>query len=128
PPAENLAKPPVVSGFDAYGRHDALGLAALVRRREVQPVELLDAAIERLERVNPALNAVAGRFYDQARRAALAPPPPGPFCGVPFVLKDLLSTLAGVGYTGGSRFLRNFVPTQDSELVSRYKRAGLVAF
>ena len=105
---------------------DATAQAELVRKREVKPIELIDAAIERIELVNPQLNAVVTPMYDQARAAANSDLPKGPFTGVPFLLKDLLAAYAGVRMTSGSAFLKDFVPTHDSELVARYKRAGLV--
>jgi len=105
---------------------DAMALAELVRRREVKPIELVDDAIERIERVNPALNAVVTPMYDLARRAASEPLPEGPFTGVPFLMKDLMASYAGVRMTFGSRFLRDYVPDHDSELVARHKKAGLI--
>lgn len=105
---------------------DATAQAELVRRKEIQPVELVDAAIERIERLNPTLNAVVTPIFEQAREAARGVLPEGPFTGVPFLLKDLLAELAGVRMTEGSRFLADFVSSHDQELVARHKRAGLV--
>ncbi|HLG16412.1 MAG TPA: amidase [Blastocatellia bacterium] len=105
---------------------DATAQADLVRRKEVKPIELVDAAIERIERVNPTLNAVITPMYEQARTEAKGPLPEGPFTGVPYLLKDLLAAYAGVRMTSSSAFLRDFVPDHDSTLVSRLKRAGLV--
>lgn len=105
---------------------DATAQAALVRNKEVKPIELVDAAIARIEQINPEINAVVTPMFDQARAAARGKLPDGPFTGVPFLLKDLLAAYAGVPMTSGSAFLRDFVPTHDSELVARYKRAGLV--
>ena len=105
---------------------DATAQAELVRRKEVTPLELVDAAIERVERVNPPLNAVVTPMYDLARESATGGLPDGPFTGVPFLLKDLFASYAGVRMTYGSEFLRDFVPDHDSELVVRLKRAGLV--
>ncbi|MEJ5375038.1 MAG: amidase [bacterium] len=105
---------------------DATSQAQLVRSKELTPLELVDAAIERIERLNPEINAVVTKLFEQARDLARAPLPQGPFTGVPFLLKDLLAALAGVGLTMGSRLMMNFSPPQDSELVSRLKRAGLI--
>jgi amidase len=105
---------------------DATAQAELVRRREVTPSELVDAAIAQIERLNPAINAVITPLFDQARAAARGGLPEGPFRGVPFLLKDLLALYAGAPLTAGSAFLRGFVPDHDSELVARLKRAGLV--
>ena len=98
---------------------DATAQADLVRRKEVKPIELVDAAIERIERLNPTLNAVVTPMYDLAREAASSAPPAGPFTGVPIVLKDLLAEYAGVRYTEGSAFLCDYVSDHDSELVVR---------
>ncbi len=105
---------------------DAMAEAELVRHREVSPAELVETAIERIDRVNPELNAVIRPLYDQARSTAKSDLPDGPFKGVPLLLKDLVATYAGVPMMGGSKFLENFVPDEDSELVKRYKRAGFV--
>ena len=114
-----------VAGFAEYARYDAVGLSELVRRREVSAPELLEEAILRIERVNPALNAVVERTYEAARGQA-SQPVPGPLSGVPFATKNLLAAVKGVRLTAGSRFFKNFVPDHDSELVRRYRRAGLV--
>jgi len=105
---------------------DATAQADLVRRKEVKAIELVDAAIDRIERLNPTLNAVVTPMYDLARQAASRPLPDGPFAGVPFLLKDLLVEYAGVRFTEGSAFLRDYVSDHDSELVARHKRAGLI--
>jgi Asp-tRNA(Asn)/Glu-tRNA(Gln) amidotransferase A subunit family amidase len=118
-----------VSGFADYERYDALGLAELVRRKDVSPGELLDAAIERVEGRNAAVNAVVMSLYDYGRKAIDDGLPNGPFRGVPFRLKDLGGWLAGVKVTRGSRFFANAPPVvADSEHVRRLKRAGLVIF
>lgn len=109
-----------------YASHDALGLAQLVRERQVTPLELVNAAIARIEALNPALNAVIHTMYDQARRAAEGALPAGPFLGVPFLVKDLIATVAGEPFRCGSRFLRDYRPPADSELVRRYRAAGLI--
>lgn len=105
---------------------DAIAQAELVRRKEVKAIELVDAAIERIERLNPILNAVVTPMFDLARQAAAGQLPDGPFAGVPFLLKDFLAEYAGVRFTEGTAFLKEYVPDQDSELVRRYKRAGLI--
>ncbi len=105
---------------------DATAQADLVRRKEVKAIELVDAAIERIERLNPTLNAVVTPMYDLARQTASGPLPDGPFTGVPYLLKDLLASYAGVRLTSACAFLRDNVADHDSELVVRLKRAGLV--
>jgi hypothetical protein len=78
-----------------YARYDAVGLAALVKARQISAEALLEAAIEGVEQHNGAVNAVVYRLYDQAKAAVAAGLPSGPFTGVPFLLKDLASyTLA----------------------------------
>ncbi len=105
---------------------DATAQAELVRSKQIKPEELLDGAIEPIERLNPQLNAVVLPMYDQARAAIAAGLPDGPFTGVPFVLKDLGATYAGVVQTQGSGFLKDAVSPIDSELTRRHKQAGLV--
>jgi Asp-tRNA(Asn)/Glu-tRNA(Gln) amidotransferase A subunit family amidase len=111
-----------------YEDYDALSLAALVREGEVTPSTLLDAAIERSEKRNPAVNAVVIPMLEQARAAIAAGLPAGPFRGVPFLLKDLHVSVPGVRTTYGSRLFAENVPAVESELVARYRRAGLVTF
>ena len=111
---------------DEYVRHDAVGLADLVRRREVSAAELLEAAIARIEAHNPTLNAVVRTRYDAARREAAAVPPHAPLAGVPFLVKDLLATIAGEPTSGGNRALATVAMPRDSEMVRRYRAAGLV--
>ena len=111
---------------DELKNHDAHSLAELVRGKEVTPLELVEAVIERIERVNPVLNAVITKMYDEARTAARSKLPQGPFTGVPFLLKDLVATYAGIRMSFGAKLLKDFVPDHDSELVQRYKRAGLI--
>ena len=115
-----------MSGFNEYDQYDGLGLAELVCQKQVKPGELVEEAINRLERLNPHLNAVIYKMYDLARDAANGKLPDGPFQGVPFLLKDLLVAYGGVPLRGGSRFHQDFVPDHDSELVRRYKAAGLI--
>ncbi len=115
-----------MSNSDQFINYDALALAELVRQKEVKPLELVEATIERIERLNPELNAVVTKMYDEARAGATADLPDAPFAGVPFLLKDLLAAYKGVPMSAGSRYLKDFKPNHDSELVARYKRAGLL--
>lgn len=115
-----------MTGFPAYGGLDALGLAGLVRAKEVTPGELLDEALSRVAAWNPKLNAVVRLMEEPARRDIARGLPEGPFTGVPFLLKDLMSAVGGVPLSNGSRFLAGFVPTADCELVRRYRAAGLI--
>ena len=113
-----------VTTVDEYARFDGLGLADLVRRGEVSAGELLELALERLEAVNPRINAVVVRFEQQARRQIERGLPQGPFRGVPFLLKDLHAHLKGTVTTTGSRLYRDRVDQLDTELVRRHLRAG----
>jgi amidase len=110
-----------------FWRLDATAQAALVREKSVRPAELVDAAITRVERLNPKLNAVVTEMFDRARAEAAVAPAAGPFAGVPFLLKDLLAEYAGVPLTEGSAFLDGrYTPEVDSELMRRLRRAGLI--
>ncbi|RZL02819.1 MAG: amidase [Rubrivivax sp.] len=113
--------------FDDYQAHDALALADLVARGLVTPGELLEAALARADAVNPALNAVVRR-QDDAARARAAGPLSGPFAGVPFLVKDLLQDTAGVPSSYGNRALAGQVAEEDSDVVRRWRGAGLVIF
>jgi amidase len=105
---------------------DATAQAELVRKKEVKPIELVDAAIERIERVNPELNAVITPMYDEARKVATGALPGGPFDGVPFLYKDLTVEYAGTRFCEGSVYLKDWVSRDDTELSRRYRSAGLV--
>ena len=118
-----------MNGFSEYESYDGLGLAELIRRKAVTPDEVLDAAIARVDARNPALNAVVMELYDHARQAIAAGLPNGPFTGVPFLLKDLGSALAGARTTRGSKFFAALpAQTHDSVHVTRLKQAGLVIY
>jgi amidase len=114
-----------MSGFAEYTEYDGLGLAALVRNKEVSPDEVLEAAIARIEALNPSVNAVVTRAYDAARAAAPNGSGDAPFIGVPFLLKDLGGAQAGVPMSAGSRFFAHAPAPVDAETVVRYKQAGL---
>jgi amidase len=105
---------------------DATDQAALVRRGDVSPTELLDAALERIEAIDPQLNAVIIRWFDAARDAATHLPD-GPFSGVPFLLKDLWAHFAGQPLTNGCSALKDALPISptDTTLVGRFRQAGL---
>lgn len=112
--------------FPEYETYDAVGLAALVRKRDVTPDEILDAMIERIETLNPKINAVVIEAYDQARAAVKAGLPDGPFTGVPYFIKDLHAPVAGLPLTHASRLWQGNVSNFDSETVARLRRAGFV--
>ncbi|RUV35503.1 amidase, partial [Mesorhizobium sp. M7A.F.Ca.MR.228.00.0.0] len=107
-------------------RDRRLDLAALVKRGDVSPAELVEAAITLVERLNPALNAVIHRLYDMARAQAETVDTSAPFAGVPFLLKELASSWTGAPNTNSSFYLRDVVADFDTEVVRRMKAAGLV--
>lgn len=98
---------------------DAIAQAELVRARQVTPVELVDAAIAQVERLNPGLNAVVHLAAERAREEAAAVDPALPLAGVPLLLKDLVVRRAGFPATDGSRAGAGRVAVRDSELVRR---------
>ncbi|MCH2039054.1 MAG: amidase [Saccharospirillaceae bacterium] len=113
---------------DDYQGYDAMGLAELVKKGEVSAEELLQAAIQRAEVVNPKINAIITPLYDFAREQIRSGLPDGPFTGVPFLLKDLLTALEGTPLSNGSNAYRGQVSPSDSELARRYKNTGVVIF
>ena len=108
-----------------FSSHDATSLAELVRTGQVSARELVLASIENIEELNPKLNAVVHKMYDRALDQARSPVD-GPFAGVPFMLKDLLSWYAGEPITSGSRLFKGWIPPHDTEMVKRYRLAGVI--
>ncbi|MFC0399570.1 amidase [Paraburkholderia rhizosphaerae] len=120
-----------------YLAHDAIGLAELVKKREVSARELLDVAIARAEAANPAINAIVVKDYDAARRRAArefanggSPEQlgAGPLAGVPYLIKDLSTPVAGLRMSMGSRHYRHFVAKEDAPLIALTRAAGLNIF
>jgi amidase len=108
---------------------DATAQAELVRKREATPLELVEAAIARIEKLDPKLNAVIHRRFEKARAEAAAPDlPNGPFRGVPFLLKDILGMSAGDPYHMGLRRLRDLgvLYPHDSYYTRKIRAAGFV--
>lgn len=115
--------------FKEYTEYDGLGLAELVRKREVTASELLEAALARAEALNPRLNAIVMPMHEIARvraREALE----GPFAGVPFLCKDLFQEYAGVPTSYGCKALKaaRYTPEQHAEITRRWLAAGVVVF
>jgi len=109
---------------------DATAQAELVASGKVSPVEMVNAAIERVERFDGALNALTYRWFDAARQLASSSElPEGPFRGVPYLLKDLYAAEAGKPLSNGSKAYKaaDYVSTEDSTLVARYKASGLIS-
>jgi len=113
--------------FKEFGNHDAVGLAELVRSKQVSPAELLDEAVARTAKVDPTINAVVVKHEDYARKQIENGLPSGPFTGVPFLLKDL-EILAGTRTTFGASVFKDNVADHDGTVAARFKAAGLVVF
>jgi amidase len=111
--------------FEEYRQHDAVSLAGLIAKRQVSPEEVLEAAIGRVEQVNPAINAIVHKQYEQARKAVAAGLPEGPLKGVPYLIKDLGFFETGEPATFGSSLFKDFVADHDTAYVTRCKKAGL---
>jgi amidase len=114
---------------DELARLDATEQADLIRRGEITALELVEAAVSRIERLNPDLNAVITPLYEQGRAQASSPNlPDGPFRGVPLLLKDFLCQIADAPYYEGMRFLRDlgWRSTADTHLAAKFRAAGFV--
>jgi amidase len=105
--------------------YDAIGLADLVRGKQMTAAELIEDTIRKIEAINPKLNAVIHKTYDRARQQASSSVHHGPLGGVPFLVKDN-ATIAGIRLTRGSRALRSHVPEQTAPFFSNAERAGLI--
>ena len=105
--------------------YDAMGLAELIRTKQITPRELIEDTIRKIEAVNPKLNAVIYKTYDRARQRASEPLGDGPFAGVPFLVKDN-ATIANVQLTRGSRALRGNLPDKTAPFFAAAESAGLI--
>ena len=112
--------------FDEVLNQDATSQSQLIKDRKIHPTELVESVIEKIETLNPDLNFVTTKMYDQALEAASSKTLSGPFSGVPFLIKDFLAEIKGIRTTNSSYFLGNYVSDDDSELVKRYKMSGLI--
>src|SRR5260370_34583559 len=113
--------------FREYGSYDGIGLAALVRKKQVSAGELLDEAIVRTARVDPQINAVVVKHYDYAQRQIDNGLPDGPFKGVPFLLKDL-DILQGTRTTFGASIFKDQVADHTGTLAQRFLGSGGTIF
>lgn len=113
--------------YREYRSYDAVGLASLCARGEVDAATLLRLAQARLADVNPLLNAVCIAM-DEIAAARVQEPLDGPFAGVPFLIKDIVQDYAGVPTTAGSRAMRNLQPAQHADYTQRVLDAGMVIF
>ena len=111
-----------------YLQHDATALAALVKAKSVSADELLDVALQLAAQWNPHINAIISPLHDYARQLIQTCDPQAPLYGVPFLVKDLCTQLAGTPYSAGSNSLKNYRSEQDSVLGARFKQAGLIIF
>jgi amidase len=112
--------------MNGYENYDGLGLADLVRRRKASAAELVEEAIRRIEARNPKLNAVVLPLYERARRAAKGKLPDGPFKGVPFLMKDLISTLEGIPTSAGNKLWKDVPAKITTELARRWEASGVI--
>ena len=117
-----------MAAFTEYTNYDGLGLAQLIRDKQVSAGEVLEAALAAAAAVDPQIHAIVYDMTDEATRTIEAGLPAGPFSGVPFVIKDFVINYAGVPTTSGSRLFAGLVPEHDTELMARFRRAGLVTF
>ena len=104
---------------------DAMAQAAMVREKQVTARELVDAAIGRIERLNPHINAVVTTCFERAREQAARPRADGPFAGVPILVKDL-TAFEGTRLTFGSACFRDYVAPYTHEVVRRLEQAGFI--
>ena len=119
---------------DELVKYDAIGLSDLIRKGEITPTELLEIMIHRIEKINPKLNAVIYKMYDQARAAAEIWSPGArveetsdfSFYGIPFLLKDLVAECKDTPFSDGSRSVHGYNSKLDTEIVKRYKAGGLI--
>lgn len=110
-----------------YVKYDGLGLAELVKNKEVTPKELREAALQVIEKLNPKINAIANMIPGDLEITTVENVPKGPFEGVPFMLKDVPPMIAGLPFNNGSRFLEGLTSNRHHNLMIRFREAGLVA-
>jgi amidase len=114
-----------MEGFD-YRSYDGLGLAELIKKKEIHPKEVLEEAIQTIEHYNPKLNAVINKFYDKARVQAEKGVDQGTFAGVPMLLKDITQEIEGEKITSGSKALQSYRAKCDSEYVNQVRKTGVL--
>jgi amidase len=120
--------------MDELVRYDAVGLSRLIREGEITPIELLEITIQRIEKVNPKLNAIIHKLYDEARTvvanlnlgAKAKKAKDSVFFGIPFLLKDLIAECKGTPFNEGSLAVQGYISKVDSEIVKRHKASGLI--
>ncbi|WP_113929252.1 amidase family protein [Bacillus sp. P14.5] len=112
--------------LDEYDKYDGLGLAALVKEGDVSPDELLSSAIDRIEKLNPGLNAVINKMYEEAQKALKTIDLNRTFAGVPILLKNAQQDIKGQPLSIGSKVLSNYISDADAEYVNRIKSTGAI--
>ncbi|MGD9135579.1 MAG: amidase [Desulfobacterales bacterium] len=120
--------------MDELFRYDAIDLSELIRKGEITPAELLETAIHRIENLNPKINAIIYKMYDQVRATAeirssntkTMETSDSAFCGIPFLLKDLIAESKDTPLSDGSRAVHGYISKLDSEIVKRQKASGLI--
>ena len=114
--------------LDEYAQYDGLGLAELIRKKQISPKELMETVQEAVGAVNPMINAVVDVYEDQLVKAGKTEASPGPFFGVPFMVKDLGLTEKGRPCEFGSLLGKGFIASEDAFLTIRYRNGGLILF
>jgi len=109
-----------------YCTYDGVGLAELVRKREVSPKELANLCVDAVQKVNPMINAVIEVWSDRIEGLDDVSVPDGPFAGVPFLMKDVGAGEGGRVQDSGSRLMKGHIVDKDSYLTERFKEAGLI--
>jgi amidase len=123
--AAGLMKPRFAFAKDAFSGIDAVGQAALVRDKKITSLELVDAAIARIESANPKINAVVAEYFDKARKQAKTALPASPLSGMPYLIKDL-NDINGEIATSGSRLMAKHIGTENSLLAQKAIDAGMI--
>lgn len=125
----------IILGFHLHSKYkqmnpilnlDAIGQAELIKKGDISPAELVQAAIDQVEALNPTLNAVITPMYEQALEIAKKDLPDAPFKGVPMLMKDGVASVKGARMTSGSALFKNYIGKEDSTLVKRLKKAGFI--
>lgn len=117
-----------MSSFPEYGNYDALGLAELVRKGEVSPLDLLIEAQARLEKVNSQFNAVTYRSEALSNALLKAVNKDSVFCGVPFLVKDLMLPFHDMPLSNGTKVMKSFYPSENSAMANLLNASGLITF
>jgi amidase len=123
--AAGLLKPRFASAKDAFSGIDAVGQAALIREKKITSLELVDAAIARIESANPRIDAVVAEYFDKARMQAKSVLPLSPLSGMPYLIKDL-NDIKGEIATSGSRLMAKHIGTENSLLAQKAIDAGMI--